>query len=192
MSLKTGCGNQLVNCTAGWPEGVRRQNNIFKGGWFVFCPAGLAGGTTLNVRFGKTFADLPSQQFFIIRLVTTAGDEPLHGVQQLQPVFQRRFLDRLPGVEPLEAVKKLPITAHVLHVDLQFLTIFGHAFPGYFGFGHFKGYSGRLMLATAIAAMPSSRPTKPMVSFVVALTPICFTVTPRAVAMRCFISAMCG
>ena len=48
------------------------------------------------------------------------------------------------------------------------------------------------LLDAAIAAMPSSRPTNPIFSFVVAFTPICFSEIPSATAMRFFISAMCG
>ncbi len=44
----------------------------------------------------------------------------------------------------------------------------------------------------AIAAIPSFLPTNPMVSFVVALTPTCWGVMPRASEMFAFISARCG
>ena len=51
---------------------------------------------------------------------------------------------------------------------------------------------GKSTPATAIAAMPSSRPANPSFSFVVALTPILFSGIPSAAAMFFFIAAMCG
>ena len=47
---------------------------------------------------------------------------------------------------------------------------------------------GKSTLATAIAAMPSSRPTKPSCSFVVALMPTRLMCKPRAAAIFAFIA----
>jgi len=115
--------------------------------------------------------------FFVSRLIATAVDEPLHRVEQFQPVFQRRFCHDFPGVKALAAMRKNPLPADVLRVDLDFHAILGDAFPTDF---------------TAIAAMPSSRPMKPISSFVVALMPTRWILICKASAMHNFIALMCG
>ena len=88
---------------------------------------------------GKMLADLAAKPVFIIRLITTSGDEPLDGVQQFQPVLQRRLGDGLPVVKAFGAMKKLPFALHALDVHLQLRTVLGPAFPTDFCLGSHRG-----------------------------------------------------
>src|SRR5665213_2065955 len=90
-----------------------------------------------NSRFGKTLADQAAQPLLVVRLITAAVDEPLHRVEQLEPVFQRRFRHALPLVKTLRAMKKTPFAADVLHIDLQLFAVLVDALPTDFSFGHF-------------------------------------------------------
>jgi hypothetical protein len=63
-----------------------------------------------------------------------------------------------------------PLFADVLGVTLQRSAFGRDALPTDFGFWH-QVASGKSTLATAMAAMPSSRPMKPISSLVVALMP---------------------
>ncbi len=72
------------------------------------------------------------------RLQAAAGDEALHGIQQFQPIFQRRIYHALPLVETLCALGEDPFPANALGVDLQLRSVFGHAFPTDFGFRHLR------------------------------------------------------
>lgn len=62
---------------------------------------------------------------------------------------------------------------------------------GFYGPG-FQWEFVRSIDATAIAAIPSSRPMKPRCSLVVALTPTCLLEIFNAAAMLIFIASMCG
>jgi len=144
-----------------------------------------------DFRFRKTFADLGAHPFLVVRLITSAIDEPLHCIKQFHPIFQRRLWNGPPNVKTLRAMKKLPVTLNALDINLKFFAILGFAFPTDFGLGH-GNYSGKFTLVTAIAAMPSSRPMKPISSFVVALMPTCASRMPSASAMCLFIAAIYG
>lgn len=141
-----------------------------------------------NVCFRKSFADLSAQSHFIVRLVTAAIDEALNRIEQFHPIFQRRFGNGLPDIVTLFALEKFPVAPDVLRIDLQLHAIFRDPLPTDFSFWHFY----KSIDATAIAAMPSSRPMKPIFSFVVALMPIFSKLMPSASAIRNFISLMCG
>lgn len=155
----------------------------------------------------------------MFRLQPAPGDEPLHRIQQFQPILERRFRHGLPLIKSFFPLEKTPIAAHALGINLQLYAGGVYPFPTDFSFGHevlglgsgvqglgwsggqpqspdaksqIRIHSGNSMLATAMAAMPSSRPMKPMCSFVVALTPTSWKLMPSASAMRIFISRICG
>src|SRR5882757_3152917 len=109
-------------------------------------------------------------------------------------------------------MKKFPLPLHALDVNLQLRAVLGHALPADFGFGTHIVFGSRFWsfgsgadcrrlvsqildarpyppmstLATAMAAMPSSRPMKPISSLVVALMPMCEKLIFRASAMQSF------
>src|ERR1019366_1901206 len=141
----------------------------------------------LNPRLGKPFADFLPQPFLVIRLIAAARDEASHRIEQFQPVFHWRLGDGLPHIKALFALEEFPFAPDVLRIDLQLLAVIGHALPTDFGLGHGSVHSpqfrvhgressrrtmlqlwtvdsrlwthnGKSTLATAIAAMPSSRP----------------------------------
>ena len=70
------------------------------------------------------------------RLQAAPGDEALHGIQQFQPILQRRIGHALPLVKALCAMGENPFAPNALGVDLQFSAVFGHSFPTDFGFRH--------------------------------------------------------
>jgi hypothetical protein len=88
-----------------------------------------------NVRIGEAFADLAAKQLLVVGHVASPCDEPLHGVEQFQPVFQRRFGNGLPVVKTPGAMEKTPLALHALNIDLQLLAVLGDAFPTDFCFG---------------------------------------------------------
>jgi hypothetical protein len=81
---------------------------------------------------------LAAQVFHIGWLISAAVHEAPHRVQQLQPILQRGFLDRLPDVKTLFALEEFPIAPDVLRIDLEFLSVLGRALPTDFSFGHGK------------------------------------------------------
>src|SRR5258706_3855952 len=90
-----------------------------------------------NVRIGEAFADLAAKQLLVVGHVASPRDEPLHGVEQFQPVFQRRFGNGLPVVKTPGAMEKTPLALHALNIDLQLFAVLGDAFPTDFCFcGH--------------------------------------------------------
>jgi hypothetical protein len=74
--------------------------------------------------------------FFVNRLQPAASDEPLHGIEQLQPIIQRWFRHRLPLIESFLALEKIPFTSDALGIDLQLHPFVGDTFPTDFGLGH--------------------------------------------------------
>ncbi len=147
-----------------------------------------AQGISLISRLRELFPDLLSQPFLVIRLVTPPRDEPLDCVQQLEPILKGRVWNGLPDFKSFFPMKKFPFPADVLGINLQFAAVVGFPFPTDFSFGH----SYKSTLTTAIAAIPSSRPANPSLSFVVALTPTFVSGIPNAAAMFFFMAAMCG
>ncbi len=89
-----------------------------------------------NLRFWKMLPNLPPQQGFIIRLVSSAGDQPLDRIQKRQPVLQRRFGHRLPILKPPAPMEKPPLPFDSLDVNLKFFAVVSHPFPAYFCFWH--------------------------------------------------------
>ena len=75
-----------------YPDSVRLSNEVYAS----------------NFRVGKPFANPLADALLVFRLQTAARDEALHGIQQFQPVFQRRFGHRLPLVKSLRALGKFP------------------------------------------------------------------------------------
>ena len=104
-------------------------------------PRPPSDGLSLHSRFWISFPNLPAQSRFIIGLITPPRDEPLHRVQQFQPVLQRRVWHRLPDIKPLFAMKKFPITPNALDVHLQLHALIGHAFPADFGLWHLADFN---------------------------------------------------
>jgi hypothetical protein len=112
--------------------------------------------------------------------------------------FGRSFLvGRVLRTAPRKGLRALPIYAVFIgewsNFDLYVCSRCSNGQkPG--GYGSYESgiQSPKSTLATAIAAIPSPRPMNPIISFVVALTPICFSVTPRALAMCFFMAAICG
>jgi len=90
----------------------------------------------LNVCVREALADFLAQVFFVGGLVSPADDEALQGVEEFEPIFERRFGDVLPLVEALFAVKKFPLASDVLGVNLELDAFVGDAFPTDFSFGH--------------------------------------------------------
>src|ERR1039458_2946010 len=84
------------------------------------CPATGPG----NFRLGKPFADPAAKTLLVFRLQTAARDEPLHRVEQFQPVLQRRFGHGLPLIETLFALEEPPLATHALGINLQLHAIF--------------------------------------------------------------------
>ena len=95
----------------------------------IFC-AGTARNSKIQISASGNFSRIwRAQPFLIVRLVAAAVDEPLHGVEQFQPVFQRRLLHALPDIKPLGAMEKMILAPDVLGIDLQFFAVLGDAFP---------------------------------------------------------------
>src|SRR5579871_950585 len=120
-----------------------------------------------------------------------ALNAPADGIEQFKPIIQRWFIDGLPLLEPAVAHEKLPSVADVLGINLHALSVFSATLPTDFRFAR-HGQSARSTPATAMAAMPSSRPTNPRCSLVVALMPTRLMCSPSAAATLIFISLMCG
>ena len=92
----------------------------------------------LNFHFGKFLANPAAKVLLVFRLQTAAGDEPLHRVQQFQPVLQRRFRHGLPLIKALFALEKQPFPAHALGINLQLHALVGHPLPTDFSLGMVK------------------------------------------------------
>src|SRR6185369_11239383 len=110
-------------------------------------------------------------------------DAALDAIQEFEPVFERRLLQRLPLVVALFSDEKLPLLPYSFGVDLPLHTFCGATLPTDLP-SH--AHLGNSILATAMAAMPSSRPRKPKCSLVVAFMPMYLTFRLRAKAMCCF------
>src|SRR5580765_69869 len=148
---------------------------------------------SIDLRFWKTFAYGLFHPTLFLGTKPAAVNSALNCVQQLEPVDQRRLNDSLPLVIAFFARVKDPFPPDVLRINLQIAAILGSTFPAYLGFWHRMAQAtGRSRLATAMAAMPSSRPIKPRCSLVVALIPTCWIFIPRASAMFNFIFCRCG
>src|SRR6267378_909041 len=150
----------------------------------------------VNFGVGKAFRYTFFDRRFFFRAEETPVYPTLYSIQKLQPILQRWFLDGLPLVVPAFAREEPPLAAHVLRINLERDSLLRHSFPTNFSLRHFVAPTFRLQeistLATAIAAIPSSRPIKPRCSFVVALIPTFLIVTPKAVAMFNFIAPIWG
>ena len=145
--------------------------------------------------FGEALGNRLLDARFLFRTKQTPVDAALDRIEQFQPVFQRRLVDGLPLVVALLPLEKFPVASDVLGIYLERNPFVGDAFPTDFSFGHGDqscGVSGKSMLATAMAAMPSSRPMKPICSLVVALMPTRSTARLSALAMFSFISWIWG
>ena len=66
----------------------------------------------------------------------TAINPTPQGVQQLQPVFQRRIFILLPIIEPFFALIKNPPITYVMRIDLQLFPLLRRALPTDFRLGH--------------------------------------------------------
>src|ERR1700722_5729617 len=121
-------------------------------------------------RVGKSFYDDLAPPRLLFRAQEPAVDPAPHRIQQRQPILPRRLFDLLPLVAPLFALIKNPLLADVLGIALPRRALGCGALPTDFGFWHYVA-SGKSTLATAMAAMPSSRPMNPKSSLVVALMP---------------------
>lgn len=86
--------------------------------------------------FGITLANPAADVFLVNRLQTTARDQALNRVQQLQPIFHRWVGHGLPLFESLRPLIKIPLPADTLGIDLEFLPVLGAPFPTDLGFGH--------------------------------------------------------
>lgn len=102
----------------------------------------MRNGADSELRFWKPLTNASAQSFLVIRLQPAAGDESLHGIEQLQPVGQRRLGHGLPLLEPPFAVEETPLAAHMLGIDLNFLSVVGDAFPTDLSLWHGRVLSG--------------------------------------------------
>ena len=71
-------------------------------------------------------------------LQAAAGNEPLHGIQQFEPILQRRMGHAFPLVKTLRAVGEQPLTPDALRIDLKLRAVLGNPFPTDFGFRHVR------------------------------------------------------
>ena len=60
----------------------------------------------------------------------------LHCIQQLQPILQRWFFNRLPLIVPAFAGKESPVASHMLRVNLQMDSFLRYPFPANLCFRH--------------------------------------------------------
>ena len=84
----------------------------------------------------EPLANAPPQMLLVRRLVAPPRDQPLHRIQQFQPVLEGWLRHRLPRVKPLGPMVEPPLAADVLNINLQLGSVFGHPFPTDFSFGH--------------------------------------------------------
>ena len=112
------------------------------------------------------------QQALLVSWLHLAARNPsANAIQQLQPVLKLRVGIVFPFFETPFALKKLPYPTFVSGIVLHSFAVVATAFPTDLSLSS-HGYCGRFTAATAMAAMPSSRPRKPSISLVVALMPI--------------------
>src|SRR5205085_329178 len=82
-------------------------------------------------RFRETLANGFLDAIFLLGTETTAIDQPLHGVEQFEPILQRRFRHRLPLVIAALAGEEPPLPADVLDIDLQLDAVLVDPLPAY-------------------------------------------------------------
>ena len=146
----------------------------------------------LNLCVGISFPDQLLTPHDFLWSNSSTVKPSLDAIEQLKPIFQRWILQRFPRIKSFVSPVEMPSIPHPVCVDLDLLPFFCSTFPADFSLRHsvfqLPSRSGRSRLATAMAAMPSPRPTKPMVSFVVAFKPTRSTLMLNACAMLRFMS----
>src|SRR5712692_7383464 len=170
-----------------------------------------------KLHFREPFANAVSEPVNLFRAQQAASDSAAHGVEQCQPILQWWMCQRLPLGGTAFAHIEVPSVANVMRINLQPDAIVGAPPPTDFRLRHRAGFLapglrmrgiwdrapaalgfaasahwGNSTLATAMAAMPSSRPTKPRCSLVVALRPTLAMGMPSASARRVFMASTCG
>ena len=89
-----------------------------------------------QVHFGKSFADGLFNSLNLLGTYQPPLNTAANAVQQFEPVLKQGLLHALPLIESALPDVKLPLVAHMMRVNLEFLARLVRANPANFSLGH--------------------------------------------------------